>query len=181
MHESALRYGPVGLKCLKFLGSSSELNGICIRGFPLVEFIDDVVTKTHRCVAFPNLYQYQVQPLHLKDHTKPGHRKILVFFLVDPAKRIPSATDVPPQQREWVAEAMVTAGANSALAKLPVEILTMISEGIDGTMSRLEADEYRKELMRERAIFAKDQMMHYFGSVCPPINPLVLTIPLTLR
>lgn len=145
---------------------------------PLIQDIGDVVTKTDRCVAFPNLYQHQVQPFHLEDPAKPGHRKILVFFLVDPTQRIPSATDVAPQQREWVAEAMRSADTNSALARLPVEILTMISEGNDGTMSLSEAKEYRKELMKERTVFVENNNKTYFGMVRTPIH-LVLTTLLT--
>jgi hypothetical protein len=140
-----------------------------IRDLPLVQDVGDVVTKTHRCVAFPNLYQHQVQPFHLEDPTKPGHRKILVFFLVDPTQTIPSATNVPPQQREWVTEAMHSADGNSALAKLPVEVITMISEETDGTMARLEAEEYREELIAERTVFVKANDKDYFGFVSTPI------------
>lgn len=129
-------------------------------------------------MAFPNLYQHQVQPFHLEDPTKPGHRKILVFFLVDPTQGVPSATNVAPQQREWVTEAMHKAGANSALARLPVELLTMISEGNDGTMSRLEAEEYRKELMDERTVFVEENNQDYFGMVRSRIL-LALTMFLT--
>ena len=144
-----------------------------VRESTLVQDIGNVVTKTHRCVAFPNLYQHQVQPFHLEDRTKPGHRKILVFFLVDPTQRIPSATDVAPQQREWVTEAMHSTDANSALAKLPVEVLTMISEENDGTMTRSEAEEYRKELMAERTVFVEENDKEYFGFVRTPIFPVL--------
>ncbi|KAF9643672.1 hypothetical protein BDM02DRAFT_3104103 [Thelephora ganbajun] len=136
------------------------------RDSPLVQDIGDVVTKTNRCVAFPNLYQHQVQPFHLEDATRPGHRKIIVFFLVDPTQRVPSATDVAPQQREWVTEAMHGAGANSAFARLPIEILTMISQESDGTMDRSEAEKYREELMAERTVFVKANNEGYFEIVC---------------
>jgi hypothetical protein len=146
---------------------SGQLKGVRIRYSPQVQGVGDVVTKTHRCVAFPNLYQHQVQPFHLEDPTKPGHRKILVFFLVDPTKRIPSATDVAPQQREWVTEAIRGAGPNSAFARLPPELLTMISEANDGTMTRLEAEKYRGELMAERTVFIEANTDAYFGMVRP--------------
>jgi len=146
-------------------------DGMCMRVLynmdrdsPCVQDIGDVVTKSHRCIAFPNLYQHQVQPFHLEDPTKPGHRKILVFFLIDPTERVPSTTDVAPQQREWVTEAMHGAGANSVLAKFPVEILTMISEENDGTMTRLEAERYREELMAERTVFVEANNEDYFGT-----------------
>ena len=127
--------------------------------------IGDVITKTHRCVAFPNLYQHQVQPFKLEDPTKPGHRRILVFFLVDPTQKVPSATDVAPQQYEWVTEVMHGAGQNSAFAKLPTELLTMISNENEGTMTRLEAEKYREELMSERSIFVEENDRAYFGMV----------------
>lgn len=101
----------------------------------------------------------------MEDPTKPGHRKILVFFLVDPTQRIPSATDVAPQQREWVIEAMRGAGPNNVFARLPVELLTMISEENDGTMTRLEAEKYREELMAERTVFVEANNEAYFGTV----------------
>ena len=135
-----------------------------LRDEALVQEVGDVITKTHRCVAFPNLYQHQVQPFHLEDSTKPGHRKILVFFLVDPTQKVPSATDVAPQQRERVEEALGSADATSALTKLPVEILTMISEENDGTISRSEAEEYREELMGERTVFVEENS-DFFGMV----------------
>ena len=126
--------------------------------------IGDVITKTHRCVAFPNLYQHQVQPFKLEDPTKPGHRKILVFFLVDPTQKVLSATDVVPQQREWLVEAMRGAGPNSGFAKLPDEILTMIANETEGTMTRLEAEKYREALMSERFVSIEENDRAYFGT-----------------
>ena len=136
---------------------------------PCVQGIGDVVTKTHRCVAFPNSYQHQIQPFRLEDATKPGHRKILVFFLVDPTRKVLSATDVAPQQREWVTDAMYQAGQNSAFAKLPFELLTMISSENEGAMTRLEAEKYREELMFERGVAAEENDRSYFGRVRPQL------------
>ena len=129
--------------------------------------IGDVITKTNRCVAFPNLYQHRVQPFRLEDPTKPGHRKILVFFLVDPTHRVFSTTDVGPQQREWVTEAMRDADQNSGFAKLPIEILKMISNENDEAMTRSEAEKYREELMSERVVCVKENDRTYFGAVGP--------------
>ena len=135
-----------------------------------------MITATERCVAFPNLYQHQVQPFRLEDPTKPGHRKILVFFLVDPTQRVLSATDVAPQQREWITDAMYHAGQGStaAFSKLPVELLTMISNENDVTMSRSEAEKYREELVSERAIAAEKNARGYFGRAYPPLRLGVL-------
>ena len=128
-----------------------------------------MITKTHRCVAFPNLYQHKIKPFGLEDPTKPGHRKILVFFLVDPTQKILSATDVAPQQREWVTEAMQTAGQNSAIGKLPVELLSMVMDENEGAMSRSEAEEWRVGLIHERATMEWENVddRAYFGEPRP--------------
>ncbi|TBU44511.1 hypothetical protein BD309DRAFT_990242 [Dichomitus squalens] len=52
--------------------------------------LGSIVAKEGKCVVFPNIYQYRVQPFELADKTKPGCRKILCFFLVDPfTKKLP--------------------------------------------------------------------------------------------
>ncbi|WP_372346811.1 DUF4246 domain-containing protein [Streptomyces sp. KL116D] len=55
-------------------------------------------TPAGRCLAFPNVLQHRVSPFRLADPARPGHRKILAFFLVDPSETIVSTSDVPPQQ-----------------------------------------------------------------------------------
>jgi len=136
-------------------------------GTPCVQGVGDVVTKTHRCVAFPNLYQHQVKPFHLENPSKPGHRKILVFFLVDPTQKVFSATNVAPQQSEWVTDAMYHAGQNSPFSKLPLELLEIISSKNKAAMTRSEAEEYRDELMSERVIAVEENDRSYFGRPRP--------------
>ena len=145
----------------------NELRDVHIRDSPCVQAVGDVITKTHRCVAFPNLYQHKDRPFHLEDPTKPGHRKALVFFLVDPTQRILSATEVAPQQCEWITNAMYSAGQNSAFGKLPFELLMMISNANDVAMTRSEAEKYRKRLVSERARSVKECDRVYF-EVVPP-------------
>ena len=142
-----------------------KLSDVRFRDSPCVQVIGDVIAKTHRCVAFPNLYQHQVQPFRLEDPTKPGHRKILVFFLADPTRKILSATNVAPQQSEWITDAMYHAGQNSAFAKLPFELLELISSKNEGAMTRLEAEKYRKGLMFERVVAGGENERSYFGRI----------------
>ena len=144
-----------------------ELRDVSIRDTPCVQGIGDVITKTQRCVAFPNLYQHRVNSFRLEDPTKPGHRKILVFFLVDPTQKVLSATDVAPQQREWITETMYQAGQNSALPKLPFEILTKISNENEVAITDSEAEKYRKEMNYERLILVEVNNRTYFGRVRP--------------
>lgn len=113
-----------------------------------VQDLGSVVTKAGRCIAFPNTYQHQIQPFKLADPSKPGHRKIVALFLVDPGRPVLSATTVAPGQRHWYARA---ADTTARMAKLPVELRDLIFDaGVEGTMSKEEAEATRLELMQER-------------------------------
>ncbi|WP_330237857.1 DUF4246 domain-containing protein [Streptomyces sp. NBC_00525] len=85
-------------------------------------------TPAGRCLAFPNVLQHRVGSFRLADPGRPGHRKILAFFLVDPSTTIVSTSDVPPQQ-PWAATS---------------------------TMTREQAEAFREELMRERKFFVDE-------------------------
>lgn len=60
--------------------------------------LGNVDTHEDLCIVFPNFMQHRVSNFGLRDESKPGYRKILVFFLVDPATPILSTANVPPQQ-----------------------------------------------------------------------------------
>ena len=59
----------------------------CEDGGPGLQFVGSVDTREGRLLTFPNILQHQVQPFSLVDPSKPGHRKILALFLVDPHLR----------------------------------------------------------------------------------------------
>ena len=128
-----------------------------------------MITKPDRCIAFPNLYQHQVQPFRLADPQKPGHRKILVFFLVDPTFRVPSATDVAPQQKEWLTDLTHRRNFDTHFAKLPVELLDLIVDECGEAMTREEAEAYREQLMGERSVAVRNTNSSYFEVVSPPL------------
>lgn len=60
-------------------------------------YIGNVQTKEDLCLVFPNNFQHKVSSIKLNDKTKIGSRKILVFFLIDPFKKILSTADIEPQ------------------------------------------------------------------------------------
>jgi hypothetical protein len=97
--------------------------------------------------------------------------KILSLFLVDPTWRVPSASDVAPQQQNWVVDAMRGAGASSLFARLPDEILTMIAERLDEKMSRLEAETYREKMGAESVAFVTKNNKDIFEVVRMRIRP----------
>ncbi|MFF3429730.1 DUF4246 domain-containing protein [Streptomyces sp. NPDC002602] len=94
----------------------------------LNQILGSASTPEGRCLAFPNILQHRVSSFRLTDTTRPGYRKILAFFLVDPSEKIVSTSDVPPQQ-PW-------------------------SDA--STMTLEQAKSYREQLMRERKFFVDE-------------------------
>ncbi|QNS02557.1 DUF4246 domain-containing protein [Streptomyces xanthii] len=94
----------------------------------LSQVLGSASTPAGRCLAFPNVLQHRVDAFRLEDPSRPGYRKILAFFLVDPSETIVSTSDVPPQQ-PWAETS---------------------------TMTPAQAKEYREELMRERKFFVTE-------------------------
>ncbi|KAJ7688979.1 hypothetical protein B0H17DRAFT_1012339 [Mycena rosella] len=139
------------------------LYGIALESTRCNQDLGRVVIQEGRALAWPNLFQHCVGPFNLADSCKPGHRKILAIFLVDPTiDPIVSATDIPPQQAEWAADALDKAHADptSNLAKVPQELSDMVKEHLPSTLMTLEeAKEYRLQLMKERTVFEKDHRL----------------------
>ncbi|KDN34735.1 hypothetical protein RSAG8_12177, partial [Rhizoctonia solani AG-8 WAC10335] len=133
------------------------------RDDPCVNEFGSVITCQDRCIAFPNTYQHRVSPFELADKSKPGHRKIVALFLVDPVIRRPSTTTVPPQQAEWRASGIsANPVLKAAFDKLSPEIIDHIGSMVEGTMTREEAEAYRLELMDERKAFVQKNDEAFF-------------------
>ncbi|WP_030067560.1 DUF4246 domain-containing protein [Streptomyces natalensis] len=94
----------------------------------LNQMLGSASTPAGRCLAFPNILQHRVGSFRLADPTRPGYRKILAFFLVDPSEKIVSTSDVPPQQ-PW---------------------------SDTSTMTLEQAKNYREQLMQERKFFVDE-------------------------
>ncbi|KAF7977248.1 hypothetical protein HWV62_4363 [Athelia sp. TMB] len=114
-----------------------------------VQYVGDVVTKQGRLITFPNVFQHRVAPFKLADPTKPGHRKLLALFLVDPHIQIISSAHVPCQRRDWWADELGRSGALPG--KLPLEIVQEVTASVDDfPISLQDAKKLRLELMEER-------------------------------
>jgi Protein of unknown function (DUF4246) len=91
-----------------------------------------------------------VLPFELEDKLKPGHRKILALFLVDPNLHIISTASVPPQRRDWFLDQVVM---NGGIGGLTGDLLASIVGTIDFPLSMEQAHAFRLELMEERKSF----------------------------
>ncbi len=72
-----------------------------------------------------------MSPFRLKDPSKPGHRRFIALWLVDPHQRIISTANVPPQRLDWWVES--TFGKSSeniekALSQVPGELVELLRE-----------------------------------------------------
>lgn len=90
-------------------------------------------------------------PFSLENATKPGHRKILALFLVDPHIKILSTSSVPPQRTDWWAEEVRKV---KPFSELPVELFDQIIDQVeDFPINWASACEAREALMAERTGF----------------------------
>ncbi|OBT87683.1 hypothetical protein VE02_02696 [Pseudogymnoascus sp. 03VT05] len=158
------------------LGGSNDGASACLQHYGSAE------TKQGRLLAFPNVFHHRVSPFKLQDPTKPGHRRFIALWLIDPHQRIISTGNVPPQQQDWWAEAVFGKDANTGTMpaeildllaeygpamksqdgcqtvdrKLPTEIMEMVKENgvaTQGLMTVKEARYHREELMEVRSRF----------------------------
>ncbi|EEP82469.1 predicted protein [Uncinocarpus reesii 1704] len=119
-----------------------------------VQELGSVSCKEGRLLTFPNIFQHRVEPFHLKDPTKPGHRKIVALFLVDPNVRITSTAEVPAQRKDWWLRQVPL---DNILTRLPQELGDQVQRELSGfPMTMEEAQELRLELMDERVAYADD-------------------------
>ena len=130
-----------------------------------VQDLGSVLTRPGRLLAFPNVLQHRVGSFALRDPTKPGHRKILAMFLVDPHRRVLSTANVPPQRKDWWSEHVHD---TPALARLPNELFSHVIDLVDSfPWSWDQAVAIRADLMKQRSAATQQQQEeindHYFS------------------
>lgn len=119
----------------------------------LVQYLGSVTAQNGRGVVFPNTLEHKVEPFELVDPTKPGTRKILAFFLVDPTKTIPSSAVIRAQQQDWIERAQAPVLKKM---KLPECVESKVGRFAGAGMTLAEALAYRLELMTERSPIVDD-------------------------
>ncbi|KAF2811084.1 uncharacterized protein BDZ99DRAFT_462360 [Mytilinidion resinicola] len=133
---------------------------------PCLQNYGSVETPQGRLLAFPNVFQHRVSSFKLIDPTKPGHRRFIALWLVDPTRRIISTANVPPQQDWWVDSTFgdTSESRSAALAKLPAELLTLLKEKGLQDIASTDGGQLPAELMEMvREYFNADQDAFLMG------------------
>lgn len=68
----------------------------------MLRSMGSVECKQGRVLVFPNTFHHHVDEFELADKTKPGFRKILCFFIINPFNvKVVGSDKVAPQQLSW--------------------------------------------------------------------------------
>ena len=139
----------------------------CENDTSCIQELGKVRSRQGRLLTFPNTLQHRVGSFKLADPSKPGHRKVLALFLVDPNVRVISTANVPCQRADWWAERLVGEADGTGedgrprdrLTRLPNEVRDMIIDRVEGFPINVEeARALRLDLMAERMNWGKKQM-----------------------
>jgi hypothetical protein len=126
-----------------------------VNGEPAVQRPGSIKCTVGRTVIFPSTVQHRLTHFELKDKSKPGCTRALVFFLVDPNIRIISTANIPPQRLDWTLDIK----AEDENLKSIMASLALDNKDNKGPMpmSLTEALELRYRFLEELIEFTKYQ------------------------
>ena len=122
--------------------------------------LGNVLCREGRLLTFPNTIQHRVSPFSLADRSRPGHRKILALFLVDPHRRIISSANVPPQRKDWVSDSHGPV-KRFLSERLTPEVQHRVEDLLGSFMTMDEAKKQRLALMEERSLNGKQENKNF--------------------
>ncbi|KAK6084500.1 hypothetical protein SCUP234_03289 [Seiridium cupressi] len=76
-------------------------------------------------------FRTSLSSFRLEDATKPGHRRFIALWLVDPTQRVISTANVPPQQMDWWLDStfgVTDESRKAAIGKLPADLVTLMND-----------------------------------------------------
>ncbi|KAK3320251.1 hypothetical protein B0T19DRAFT_361383 [Cercophora scortea] len=133
-----------GYHYLERLYGASFNSDACIQNYGSVE------TREGRMLAFPNTFQHRVSPFKLIDPTRPGHRRFIALWLVDPNQRVVSTANVQPQQQDWWTEAVFGPEKKASVGQVPDEVLQLpAEEGVAKALPKEKLERLRSRLPSE--------------------------------
>ncbi|PFH49666.1 hypothetical protein AMATHDRAFT_76049 [Amanita thiersii Skay4041] len=133
-------------------------------GDPTHQYLGFVPMQSGMTVVFPNIYQHCRSQITLADPTSQGRVVLIFFSLVDPEVRgLLSTSIVPPQQKDWIQDAVT----RSLFPRLPAELIDKIMRETEGLMDFPTAMGYRSRMIAERALIRRYITSHHF---CVPFR-----------
>lgn len=130
---------------------------------PAIQTIGATRCKIGRSVMFPSTVQHRLTRFELKDKSKPGSTRALVFYLVDPNIRIISTANIPPQRLDWTLDLKADdEDLTAAMAKLALDNRNKKGHM---PMSLNEALETRLGLLEELIEFMRYQHVAFESNV----------------
>ncbi|KAJ5584670.1 uncharacterized protein N7459_004470 [Penicillium hispanicum] len=124
-------------------------------GEPAVQRTGSIYCKKGRAIIFPSTVQHRMTQCELKDKTKPGHTRSIVFYLVDPNMRIVSTANIPPQRLDWTLDMKEEDGDLRATME-KVALDNMDKKG-ESPLSLREAIEKRTQFLMDLHEFMRYQ------------------------
>ncbi|PPQ74419.1 hypothetical protein CVT24_001048 [Panaeolus cyanescens] len=133
-------------------------------GDPCHQYIGEVKLLTGRSLVFPNIYQYALKPIKLRDPSRKGHLNLIFFHLIDPETRpVISTSVVSPQQEEWISAVVYQA----LRTRLPTELIEQVVQNIEGLLTAGEAGMHREDFFAMQKQFSEANNRDYF---CIPFD-----------
>lgn len=132
-------------------------------GEPAIQPTGSIKCRVGRTIMSPSTVQHRFTRFELKDKSKPGCARFLVFYLIDPNIRIISTANIPPQRLDWTLEAQdEKEDLTTAMSRLALD--NRDRKG-SAPMSLNEALQYRKEALNEMVEFTRYQHVAYESKV----------------
>lgn len=134
-----------------------------VNGEPAIQHPGSIKLTLGRTVMNPSTVQHCLTHFELKDKSKPGSHRALVFYLVDPNIRIISTANIPPQRLDWTLDVK---GEDENL-KANMACLALSNKDKKGpmAMSLTEALELRYKFLEEMTEFRKYQHVAFESPV----------------
>ncbi|KAJ5167720.1 uncharacterized protein N7482_003314 [Penicillium canariense] len=132
-------------------------------GEPAIQHQGAIKCTLGRTVMFPSTIQHRLTRFELKDKSKPGYVRGLVFYMVDPNIRIISTANIPPQRLDWTLDVKETSeDLQTAMARLALDNKDKRGQM---PMSLTEALETRMKVLKEMAEFERYQHVAFESRV----------------
>jgi len=113
--------------------------------YEIFQNVGHMDTVKNRCICYPNIFQYQYDSFKLKNTLKSGHRRVLIFYLVDPFHKITSTINIFPQQYAWLSYEL------HRIKKLNKNVISVILSFLP-VIKLSDARKHQARLIKERKI-----------------------------